>query len=87
MARLCVMICRIDAENNPDALTQLSRLDLPAPDLQQLQPGTAVDQLESGALTTGQEVMRQLLCQQWQLVDQQLAAEAQRLSPPVDTAL
>jgi hypothetical protein len=82
MARLCVMICRIDDENQPDELTQLSRIDLPPLDSQSLQPATALDQLETKALSTGQEVMRHLLVHQWQTLDQQLAADAQRLSPP-----
>ncbi len=86
MARLCVMICRIDDENQPDTLTQLARIDLPAPDPQRLPPATALDQLETEAVTTGQEVMRRLLRHQWEALDQELAAAEQRLSPPEDPA-
>ena len=84
MSRLCVLICRVEDEQQPDQLTQLQRIDLPALDPAQLQPATALDQLEATSLATGQQVMRHLLGQQWQQVDQQLAAELQRLSPPGD---
>jgi hypothetical protein len=87
MSRLCVMICRVDDEANPDALTLLSRQDLPVPDRAELAPATAVDQMESRAITAGQALIRQLLYHQWESFDQQLAAEVQRLSPPVATEL
>jgi hypothetical protein len=82
MARLCVLICRIDDEQAPDRLTELQRIELPALHAQSLAPSAALDQLETQAVSSGQEVMRHLLCQQWQLVDEQLTAEARRLSPP-----
>ena len=84
MSRLCVMICRVDDENQPDELTLLSRQDLPVLDRPALAPATAVDQMESRAVTAGQELIRQLLYHQWQTFDQQLAAEVQRLSLPVE---
>ncbi len=87
MSRLCVMICRVDDENQPDELTLLSRQDLPVLDRPALAPATAVDQMESRAVTAGQELIRQLLYHQWQAFDQQLAAEVQRLSPPVEAEL
>jgi len=82
MSHLRVLICRVDDEQHPDQMTELQRIDLPAPDLQQLTPETALDELETQSLATGQEVMRRLLGQQWQEVDRQLAADTQRLSPP-----
>jgi len=82
MSHLRVLICRVDDERHPDVMTELQRIDLPAVDLQQLTPETAVDALETQSLATGQAVMRRLLGQQWQEVDRQLAAETQRLSPP-----
>lgn len=84
MSRLCVMICRIDDENHPDELTLLSRQDLPGLDGQPLTPATTLDQIETQAVTAGQELIRHLVVHQWQTFDQQLAAEVQRLSPPVD---
>jgi hypothetical protein len=85
MSHLRVLICRVDDEQHPEQMTELQRIDLPAVDPQQLTPETAVDALEAQSLATGQEVTRRLLGQQWQEVDQQLAAEAQRLSPPGST--
>jgi hypothetical protein len=82
MARLCVLLCRVDDEGHPDALTQLSRLDLPLVDPQALAPGTALDQLETQAVASGQEVIRRLVRHQWEALDQELTAVAQRLSPP-----
>ena len=84
MSHLCVMIGRVDDENRPDEVTLLSRQDLPVLDEPQGAPATTVDQMESRALTTGQELIRQLIVHQWQAFDQQRAAEIQRLSPPVD---
>lgn len=84
MARLCVLLCRVDDENQPEALTLLSRQDLPVPDGQEAAPATTLDRLESRAISTGQELIRQLIVAQWEAFDQQQAAEVQRLSPPVD---
>jgi hypothetical protein len=82
MSHLRVLICRVDDERHPDQMTELQRIDLPALAPQQLAPETAMDELETQSLATGQEVVRRLLGQQWQEVDRQLAAETQRLSPP-----
>ena len=87
MSRLCVMICRVDDESKPDELTLLSRQDLPGLDGQPVAPAATLDQMETQAVTTGQELIRQLLSHQWESFDQQLAAEVQRLSPPVDAQL
>ena len=87
MSRLCVMICRVEDEEKPEELTLLSRQDLPACDPAAGPPATTVDRMESQAITAGQELIRQLIVQQWQAWDQQCAAEAQRLSPPVDAEL
>ena len=84
MARLCVLICRIDDELAPDRLTELQRIELPALNTQNWAPIAALDQLETQAVSSGQEVMRHLLGHQWQLVDEQLTAEARRLFPPRD---
>lgn len=83
MSRLCILLCRLE-EDRPEELTELHRVELPPLDAAQLAPETALDTLEAQALTTGNEVMRQLLCHQWQEVDQQLAAAKRRLSPPRD---
>jgi hypothetical protein len=82
MSHLRVLICRVEDERHPEQMIELQRIDLPAVDPQQLTPETALDELETQSLATGQEVTRRLLGQQWQEVDRQLAAETQRLSPP-----
>jgi len=84
MSHLRILICRVDDETHPEQMTELERIDLPAPDPGQLTPETALDVLESQSLTAGQALTRRLLGQQWQEVDRQLAAEIQRLSPPGD---
>jgi hypothetical protein len=85
MKQLCLVLCEVD-DTQPEQLRLLHRLDLPALDPQQLTPEHALDQLEAGAIATGQEITRQLLLHHWQQLDQQCAADAQRLSPPRDLA-
>ena len=82
MAHLRVTIALVDDQNAPTQVTELQRIDLPALDARQLAPATALDALETQAVASGQEVMRHLLRHQWQVVDQQFAAEILRLSPP-----
>jgi hypothetical protein len=82
MSHLRVLICRVEDENHSEQMTELQRIDLPAPDPTQLTPDTALDTLETQSLKTGQELIRRLLGQQWQELDRTLAAETQRLSPP-----
>ena len=84
MSRLCILLCRVEDDAQPDELTELHRIELPAVDPAQLAPDTALDTLEAQALTTGNAVMRHLLVHQWQEVDRHLAAAEQRLSPPRD---
>jgi hypothetical protein len=82
MRHLRLTISLVDDENAPGQVTELQRIELPALDVGQLTPATALDQLETQAVQSGQEVMRHLLRHQWQVVDEQLTAELLRLSPP-----
>ena len=82
MSHLAVLICRIEDENQPEQLTRLQRIDLPVVEVDQLQPETALDALESQTLAAGQEVMRQLLLREWEAVDRQLVENYQLLFPP-----
>jgi hypothetical protein len=82
MSRLCVLICRQDDEEHPERWTPLQRIDLPAVAADQLTPETALEELEGRTLAAGQQVMRHLLEQQWQAVDEQCVADLQRLFPP-----
>jgi hypothetical protein len=86
MARFCILVCRCDDEQQPEALTQVARLELPALPAEAWTPATALDQCEARALATGREVTRHLFRHQWEALDAELAAAAQRLSPPVHPA-
>ena len=60
MSRLRILICRVDDEEQPDQMTELHSFDVPAVAAEHLKPETALDELEAGVLTVGQEVMRRL---------------------------
>jgi hypothetical protein len=82
MSRLCVLICRIEDEQQPDKLTELHRVELPGVSLEELRPDSTLDTLEGRSLGAGHEVMRHLLRQEWQEVDRLLVERHQQLSPP-----
>ena len=82
MSHLRVLICRVDDEEQPDQMTELHSFDLPENDPEQLEPETALDEMEMGVLSIGQEVMRHLLKSQWEEVDKLLVEQyQQRFSP------
>ncbi len=82
MSHLRVLICRVDDEDHPDQMTELHSFDLPAVESETLTPATALDELETGVLKLGHEVMRQLLRAEWAEVDERLVAAYQaRFSP------
>ena len=82
MSHLRVLICRVDDEANPDQMTELHSIDLPAADPGQMQPETALDELETEVLTVGHEVMRHLLKSEWEEVDRLLVEQYQRRFSP-----
>jgi len=82
MSHLRVLICRVEDAAQPDQMTELHSFDLPAVDPAQMEPETALDELETGILTVGQEVMRRLLRSQWQEVDQLLVEQYQQHFSP-----
>ena len=85
MSGLCILVCRYD-EEQPEALTQLARVEMPAMPVEPGPRAGALDQCEAQALAAGREVTRQLFRHQWELLDAELAAAAQRLFPPVHAA-
>jgi hypothetical protein len=85
MSRLRVLICRVDDEKQPERMTELHSFDLPGVDPEQLEPETALDEMEAGVLTIGQEVMRHLLKSQWEEVDKLLVEQYQERFPPSDS--
>jgi hypothetical protein len=82
MSHLRVMICRVDDESEPDRMTELHSIDLPAAEAGQMQPETALDELETEVLTVGHEVMQHLLKEEWAEVDRLLVEAYQRRFPP-----
>jgi hypothetical protein len=78
VSHLRVLICRVDDEANPDQMTELHSIDLPVADPGQMQPETALDELETEVLTVGHEVMRHLLRSEWEEVDRLLVEQYQR---------
>jgi hypothetical protein len=84
MSHLRVLICRVDDEERPDQMTELHSFDLPDVDPEQLEPETALDEMETGVLNIGQEVMRHLLKSQWEDVDKLLVEQYQQRFSPSD---
>jgi hypothetical protein len=82
MRRIQVIIREID-DQTPEHTTDLATFDLPATNLAQLQPATALDQLETTTHTVGTQILQRVLQAQWDVVDATLAAQhRERLSPP-----
>lgn len=84
MSHLRVLICRVEDEKEPDKMTELHRIDLPAADPEKMKPETALDQMEIRTLTCGQEIMRRLLEQQWMEADELLVENHKQAFPPRD---
>jgi len=82
MSHLRVLICRVDDEASPDQMTELHSIDLPAAEPGQMQPETALDELETEVLAVGQDVMRHLMKSQWEEVDRLLVEAYQRRFSP-----
>lgn len=87
VSHLCVLICRVDDDSDPDKMTELHRIDVPAIDPSHLEPETSLDELETQTLTIGQEVMRHLLVSQWKEIDRLLVDHYQQLFPPRERAV
>ena len=79
MSRFRILLQRVDDD---ERVTELDRIDVPAPALASLQKETALDQLETQTLASGHEVMRHLLVRQWERLDQLLVDQHQELFPP-----
>jgi hypothetical protein len=82
MSRFQIVIRRIDDEDGTERVTDLDRIDVPAPDARFLQKETALDHLEAQTLASGHEVMRHLLQRQWERVDAQLVESYRELFSP-----
>ena len=82
MSHLRVLICQVEESNDVETMTEIYSLDLPAADLSQLKPQTALEQLESETLKIGREVERQLLSAQWEELDRMLVTQYKHRFPP-----
>ena len=82
MSHLRVLICRVDDEASPEQMTELHSIDLPSVEPGQMQPETALDELETEVLAVGQDVMRHLMKSQWEEVDRLLVEAYQRRFSP-----
>ena len=86
MRRIRVLICSVE-EDISDEMTELACFDLPATDVTTLQPETALDELETTTLETGNAVLRRLVQSQWDTIDARLTElHRQRFSPELVTA-
>jgi hypothetical protein len=84
MTSFRVVIQRVEREQGqPERVTDLDQIELPAPDARLLHKETALDHLEAQTLASGHEVMRSLLTRQWERLDQQLADNYRELFSPL----
>jgi hypothetical protein len=74
MSQLRVIVCQVD-EQNENEMTELFSFDLPSIDVSELEPETALDELESDTYATGQAILRRLLEARWEEVDRTLVEE------------
>ena len=71
MGHLCLSIAWVEDEASESTLNELSRINIPALQVEDQLLSQTLETLEQQTLTIGQEVMRQLLCLHWDLLDQQ----------------
>jgi len=82
MSHLRVIICRVEAAEKEEQMTELASFDLAEVEVGQLKPETALDGLETTTQRVGQAILQELLKQQWVQIDQQLVkAYQQEFSP------
>ena len=75
MGHLCLSISWVEDETPESPLSELSRIPIPALELNEESLSETLGALEQQTITLGQEVMRNLLCLHWDILDQQLVDE------------
>ncbi len=81
MSHIRVLICRVD-DPASDQMTELAAFDLPPADVSELQPETALDDLETTTHETGNAILRRTFQAQWDLIDAELTdTHRQSFSP------
>lgn len=81
MGQLRVIICQVD-EQNDNEMTELFSFDLPAVDVSDLEPETALDELENDTHARGQAILRRLIETRWEEVDKTLVEEYRQSFSP-----
>jgi hypothetical protein len=81
MRHIRVLICCVD-EPSSEQMTELAAFDLPATDLSNLRPDTALDELETSTYETGNAILRRTLQAQWDLIDAELTEQHRRSFSP-----
>jgi hypothetical protein len=81
MSRIRVLVCRID-DQNPDRLTEIAAVDLPAGEPSALTAETALDALEAATIQAGQRVLRAARQAQWAEIAARLVDAYCRRLPP-----
>ena len=71
MGHLCISIAWVEDDTPTSPLSELSRIPVPALEVNEQALSQTLDTLEQQTVTIGQEVMRHLFCQHWDLLDQQ----------------
>ena len=75
MGHLCLTISWVEDETPESPLSELSRIPIPALELNEESLSETLGALEQQTITLGQEVMRNLLCLHWDILEQQLVDE------------
>jgi hypothetical protein len=81
MSHIRVLICRLD-DPASETMTELAAFDLPETDVANLQPETALDDLETLTATTGNAILRRLLQAQWDTIDAALVNQHRQAFSP-----
>jgi hypothetical protein len=81
MSHIRILICRLD-DPASETMTELAAFDLPETDVANLQPETALDDLETLSATTGNAILRRLLQAQWDTIDAALVDQHRQACSP-----
>ena len=81
MSRIRLLVVKVDDEN-PDAMSELARFDMPEMDLDTLQPETTLDTLEASTYEIGTAALKRVIQARWEEVDKQLADQYRQSFPP-----
>ncbi len=75
MGHLCISIAWVEDDTPTSPWSELSRIPVPTLEVNEQALSQTLDALEQQTVTIGQEVMRHLFCQHWDLLDHQCVDE------------